>query len=86
MLLKGKETIIAQPWQGILIKHTKWNEKEINEFVYNLAIESDDNEAKDRAKKERVEKEQTENLEYLNLLKLLDVLRKLLQKYLVGLE
>ena len=36
---------------GILIKHTKWNEKEINEFVYNLAIESDDNEAKDRAKK-----------------------------------
>ena len=36
---------------GVLLKHTKWDEEEINEFVYNLAIESDDNEAKDRAQK-----------------------------------
>jgi len=36
---------------GVLLKNTKWSEEEINEFVYNLALESDDNEAEDRAKK-----------------------------------
>jgi len=36
---------------GVLIKHTKWTEEEINEFVYNLALLSDDSEAEDRAEK-----------------------------------
>ena len=36
---------------GVLINNTKWSEEEINDFVYNLALESDDNEAEDRAKK-----------------------------------
>jgi hypothetical protein len=36
---------------GVLLKNTKWTEEEVNEFVYNLAIESDDNEAEDRATK-----------------------------------
>jgi len=36
---------------GVLLKNTKWSEEEINEFVYNLALESDDNEAEDRAQK-----------------------------------
>jgi len=36
---------------GVLLKNTKWSEEEINEFVYNLALESDDNEAEDRANK-----------------------------------
>jgi len=36
---------------GVLLKNTKWSEEEINEFVYNLAVESDDNEAEDRAAK-----------------------------------
>jgi hypothetical protein len=35
---------------GVLLKNTKWSEEEINEFVYNLALESDD-EAEDRAAK-----------------------------------
>ena len=48
---QGKRDDYCTAVAGILIKHTKWNEKEINEFVYNLAIESDDNEAKDRAQK-----------------------------------
>ena len=36
---------------GVLLKNTKWNEEEVNEFVYNLALESDDDEAEDRAEK-----------------------------------
>jgi len=36
---------------GVLLKHTKWSQEEINEFIYNLAILSDDNEAEDRAEK-----------------------------------
>jgi len=36
---------------GVLLKNTKWSEEEINEFVYNLALESDDNEAEDRSQK-----------------------------------
>jgi|TARA_R110002074_G_scaffold49754_3_gene127092 hypothetical protein len=36
---------------GVLLKNTKWTEEEVNEFVYNLAVESDDNEAEDRATK-----------------------------------
>ncbi len=36
---------------GVLLKHTNWNQEEINEFIYNLAILSDDNEAEDRAEK-----------------------------------
>jgi len=36
---------------GVLLKNTKWSEEEINEFVYNLAVESDDNEAEERGAK-----------------------------------
>ena len=36
---------------GVLLQHTKWGEEEINEFVYNIALESDDNEAEKRKSK-----------------------------------
>ena len=36
---------------GVLLNNTKWSVEEIDDFVYNLALESDDNEAEDRAKK-----------------------------------
>ena len=36
---------------GVLINNTDWSEEEINAFVYNLAAESDDDEATDRAEK-----------------------------------
>ena len=36
---------------GILNKHTDWKEQEINEFIYNIAVESNDDEAESRAQK-----------------------------------
>ena len=36
---------------GILNKHTEWTEQEINEFIFNIAEVSDDNEAHERSKK-----------------------------------
>ena len=36
---------------GVLLKHTNWNEQEINEFVYNIAKGANDDEAEDRAEK-----------------------------------
>ena len=47
---------------GTLLKHTKWSESEIDEFIYNLALESDDNEAEDRAKKGTSGKKANRNL------------------------
>ena len=47
---------------GTLLKHTKWSENEIDKFVYNLALESDDNEADDRAEKGTSGKKATRNL------------------------
>ena len=47
---------------GTLLKHTKWSESEIDEFIYNLALESDDNEAEDRARKGTSGKKANRNL------------------------
>lgn len=47
---------------GVLLKHTKWSEEEINEFVYNLALESDDNEAEKRKSKGSSGKKASRNL------------------------
>ena len=47
---------------GTLLKHTKWSENEIDKFVYNLALESDDNEADDRAEKGTSGKKANRNL------------------------
>ena len=47
---------------GTLRKHTKWSESEIDEFIYNLALESDDNEAEDRARKGTSGKKANRNL------------------------
>ena len=47
---------------GVLLKHTKWSEEEINEFVYNLALESDDNEAEKRKSKGSSGKKANRNL------------------------
>jgi len=46
---------------GVLLKHTKWSEEEVNEFVYNLALVSDDNEAEDRAEKGTTGKDAQKN-------------------------
>ena len=50
---------------GVLLKHTNWSEEEINEFVYNVALESDDNEAEKRKSKckVRLSKERQEALQ-----------------------
>tara|TARA_R100000306_G_C4364045_1_gene136718 strand:+ start:40 stop:1503 length:1464 start_codon:yes stop_codon:yes gene_type:complete len=48
---QGQRDAFCTAVAGVLIKHTKWTEEEINEFVYTLAILSDDNEAEDRAEK-----------------------------------
>ena len=48
---QGQRDAFCTAVAGVLVKHTKWTEEEINEFVYNLAILSDDNEAEDRAEK-----------------------------------
>jgi hypothetical protein len=47
---------------GVLINHTSWNEEEINEFVYNLALESDDDEAEKRKLKGSSGKKANRNL------------------------
>ena len=47
---------------GVLLKHTNWSEEEINEFVYNLALESDDNEAEKRKSKGSSGKKANRNL------------------------
>jgi hypothetical protein len=36
---------------GVLNKHTEWTEQEINDFIFNIAEVSDDNEAQERSKK-----------------------------------
>jgi len=47
---------------GVLINHTNWSEEEINEFVYNLALESDDDEAEKRKSKGSSGKKANRNL------------------------
>ena len=44
---------------GVLSKHTNWNEDEINEFVYNLAVLSGDHEPNKRMAKGTTSKEKT---------------------------
>jgi|TARA_R100001530_G_scaffold35140_1_gene27433 hypothetical protein len=48
---QGQRDAFCTAVAGVLVKHTKWTEEEINEFVHNLALLSDDNEAEDRAEK-----------------------------------
>ena len=48
---QGQRDAFCTAVAGVLIKHTKWTDEEIDEFVYNLALLSDDNEAEDRAEK-----------------------------------
>ena len=36
---------------GVLVKHTKWTEEEINEFIYNIAVAANDDEQNLRNKK-----------------------------------
>ena len=47
---------------GVLLKHSNWSEEEINEFIYNLALESDDNEAEKRKSKGSSGKKANRNL------------------------
>ena len=47
---------------GVLLKHSSWSEEEINEFIYNLALESDDNEAEKRKSKGSSGKKANRNL------------------------
>ena len=47
---------------GVLLKHTKWSEEEINKFIHNLALESDDDEAEKRKSKGSSGKKANRNL------------------------
>ena len=47
---------------GVLIKHTNWDEEEINNFVVNIAREANDDEAEDRAEKGTSGKKANRNL------------------------
>jgi len=47
---------------GVLLKHTKWSAHEIDEFIYNLAIASNDNEKESRRSKGTTGKEAQKNL------------------------
>jgi hypothetical protein len=56
---------------GVLIKHTNWDEQEINDFVYNIAKGANDDEAEDRAQKGTTGKKANRNL---GLPKLADII------------
>ncbi len=56
---------------GVLIKHTNWDEQEINDFVYNIAKGANDDEAEDRAEKGTSGKKANRNL---GLPKLADII------------
>ena len=47
---------------GVLLKHTKWSVHEIDEFIYNLAIASNDNESEARRSKGTTGKDAKKNL------------------------
>ena len=64
---QGQRDAFCTAVAGVLIKHTKWTEEEINEFVYNLALLSDDNEAEDRAEKGTSVKKATKKYGMLKL-------------------
>ena len=49
---------------GVLLKHTKWSAHEIDEFIYNLAIASNDNEKESRRSKGTTGKEAQKNLSF----------------------
>jgi len=44
----GQRDIYCTAIAGILLKHTNWEEDEINSFVYNIAVASNDSEAEKR--------------------------------------
>jgi len=48
---RGKRDDYCTAIAGVLLKHTEWSVSEIDEFVYNLAIASGDDEARDRMSK-----------------------------------
>jgi hypothetical protein len=56
---------------GVLIKHTNWDEQEINDFVYNIAKGANDDEAEDRSEKGTSGKKANRNL---GLPKLADII------------
>jgi hypothetical protein len=68
---QGQRDIYCTAIAGVLLKHTQWSEEEINEFVYNIAIESDDDEAEKRNSKGSSGKKATKNL---GLPKLADII------------
>jgi len=47
---------------GVLLKHTKWSAHDIDEFIYNLAIASNDNESEARRSKGTTGKDAKKNL------------------------
>ena len=63
----GQRDAFCTAVAGVLIKHTKWTEEEINEFVYNLALISDDSDAEERATKGTSGKKANKNYGILKL-------------------
>ena len=48
---QGKRDQYCTAIAGVLSTHTDWSEKDISEFIYNIAVESNDEEAEKRKSK-----------------------------------